>query len=97
MWNKEDINLGKIAEKSNHNIEFTYVGDIEVKAIKTSCGCTNAEFDSNTGVLSVNYNAGSVPKHLEYKGEFVTKKQIRVETTEGVHLLSFRATIKKDL
>ena len=94
MWDKLEINLGDILENSVHKLKFTHLEPLKIVEMIASCGCTTPVYDIKTGDVNVTYKAGKVPKHLRYKGSFITFKEVKVYTEDQIYTLTIRATIK---
>ena len=44
MWDKTIQDLGDVQSGSPIPVVFTYTGPLTIKSVKTSCGCTVAEY-----------------------------------------------------
>jgi hypothetical protein len=93
MWENQTIELGSILENSTHDFRFIYNGDLEIKEMTASCGCTKPVHKPEEKAIEVTFKAGKVPKHLRYKGMYVVNKQVKVFTPQGKHILEVKATI----
>ncbi len=69
-WDNQDMNLGVIKHQVPQNVEFTFTNTgkapLIIADVKTSCGCTVAEFPKEPimpgkkGTIKAIYNAGSI-------------------------------------
>jgi len=95
-WNKTHIDLGTIKVGSTNKIVFNWIGEeLKVISLKASCGCTVPKYSN--GVLTAEYKAGGIPKHLKSKGEYTTSKKIIMHSEQGESILSFSANVKQKL
>jgi hypothetical protein len=95
MWETNHVELGRVVENSTTEVFFkhTVTKGFTIDKVESSCGCTTPTYDSKTGYLSAVFTAGTVPKHLEWKGEYNTTKKLIAYTSEGEDVFTLRATI----
>lgn len=96
-WQNKHINLGVIKAHSKKVLTFVADGELNnVSSMVSSCGCSSPKQVDNT--IVVTYTPGSVPFHLQAKGEYKTTKNITVYYIDGTQdVLSFTATVKNKL
>ena len=96
MWESFHANLGRVKEGVTSTINYKYTGKVDdsfIEKFEVSCGCTTPVFNPATGYLTATFKAGTVPKHLEYQGEYTSTKKIIAYTTDGKVTFTFKATI----
>ena len=99
MWNKKEIDLGRVPVKKPITVQFDYTGDGIFKNANASCGCTTPKWDIANNSIVATYTPNPVPKHLKMKGatEYPSTKYIYVDMIEdGVHkkyTLTFKAKV----
>ena len=95
-WQKNQIDLGTIKERSMNKFYFTSTKELKVKEAKPSCGtCTMVgTYDNN--LLPINYRPNPVPKHLILKNQrfYVSKNFVTVTYEDGSkEILTFTAKV----
>lgn len=95
MWKEPIQDLGEIKARQKHQIVFEYEGDIKVKEIKPSCGCTNTDWNPENKTLRVTYTPASIPFHLKQMGKtsYPSKKSIVVNSEKSSDILTFTAEV----
>lgn len=64
-WKNPSVQLGEVHAHSKSTIYFYLNEEVDIKTLKSSCGCTTPEFDSAKQRIKVVYSAGKLPAHLE--------------------------------
>ena len=97
MFKETKKDLGTLAPNQNVQVEFQYEGDLNVKNIFTTCGCTEAKWDEEKKLVKVTYRTQPIPEHikLQNKNNYIATKQIKVVTENEEIKLSFTALIKE--
>lgn len=99
MWIKTNIDIGKVKERDKKTIVFENTEVLkEVQEIRPGCGgCTKVK-GTTEKTVTVEYTAGSIPKHLELQGkkELLITKSLSVVYKDGqVDKLFFKGKIVK--
>lgn len=82
-WISKEINLGLVGENEKVVFQFKYKGNIkDIKDLKPGCGgCTKVIKIEDSGVFTIMFKSGSIPKHL--KGQDLPfQKKISVHYTD---------------
>ncbi len=81
MWDKLDVQLGRVPVGEAISLEFNYEGKEDFISASSSCGCTKPEWDDKDKVLKAVYVPKPVPSHLISNGklEYSTIKSITVK------------------
>lgn len=87
--------LGLIESGVKKKIVFKAKKSLEIESIKTSCGCTSAQYKKFGKKIVVKYTPDKIP--IQVNKEFVsTTKMITVSLKSGrVEMLSFTANVIK--
>ena len=97
IWVKEDVNLGILAKNTSTIVRFVFTNKsnkiIEIKSVKTSCGCTSSSFSKTTGVgkigyVELKYDSNGNKGNVEQYAIVVTNSKLKY------YKLSFKANIK---
>ena len=68
LWEDTSKHIGNVSVGDTREVRFKSLYELDVKDIKTSCGCTSAKYDKTNKELIVTYKAKPIPKHLVPKG-----------------------------
>ena len=96
MWKKQIIDLGKVKVGKSIDVEFEYLSDGQYSSSSTSCGCTVANWKSDTKVLQTVYTPNKVAQHLKDAGQnyYNSIKYINVAMIEGQSIGKYELQIK---
>ena len=96
MWKKQVVDLGKVKAGESINVEFEYLSDGKYSSSSTSCGCTVANWKSDTKTLQTVYTPNKVAKHLKDAGQnyYNSIKYINVAMIEGQSIGKYELQIK---
>lgn len=73
-WQSLTYDFGKIRKNTSKTITFQANPVIpEIADFSTPCGCTKIKWDGGKRILTIQYNAGEVPKHLGNRNQEITK------------------------
>lgn len=64
-WKNPNINLGEVKAHSSRTVYFYAIKPVDIKEMKSSCGCTKPEYYSKEYRIKVIYKADALPAHLE--------------------------------
>lgn len=87
MWNHERIDIGAVKVGSSNIVTFIYTPEegeaiqIANTGITTSCGCSQARWNSTTNTITVSFKPGPIPNHLRTQGWYITAKTITIYAT----------------
>ena len=94
-WEREEIDLGNIEVGRSYRVKFRSRGKLDIRDIKSSCGCAEAYYSSDAGELVIDY----VPQDhslLEERGMYFAQKYIVVNYVGGDQdILEFSGNVKK--
>tara|TARA_R110000851_G_scaffold193157_1_gene343925 strand:- start:583 stop:888 length:306 start_codon:yes stop_codon:yes gene_type:complete len=99
MWKKQIVDLGKVKVGKPVDVKFEYLSEGEYSSSSTSCGCTVANWKSDTKVLQTVYTPNKVAQHLKDAGQryYNSIKYINVVMNEegkiGRYELQIRAVV----
>lgn len=86
LFDKLNINLGSISP-GTQTVFFKYLGDIKIKSISKSCGCTSVENKNNTLEAVINYR--------DLKRNYTKNINITVTLEDNtVHVLKVQANVQ---
>lgn len=96
-WKNKYFDLGVIQVGSVTKITYLANKNIpNILKIKSSCGCAKPKYNPKTNQLTINYKAGSIPRHLISRGSYTTMKKITITYITGQKdILTFKAKIIK--
>ena len=94
----DNIYLGSIKVGNRQKVVFSAKTSppegFDVTKLTTSCGCSSAEYDKETGDIEVDYVPKEVPKHLKHQGYYKTSKRVTIHDNTGdVTTLEFSAKV----
>jgi len=73
-WETTTYNFGTIKKNTTRIITFkANPGLPEIESLSAPCGCTKVKYDSQSRLLTVQYNAGEIPRHLGRSNQAITK------------------------
>lgn len=95
-WKNKNKNIGDIRGTSKKVIEFTATQDLDIRTLRSDCGCTKPVYNSKKRKLKVIFTPNSFPEHLKHLSVYKTTKYIYIEYNNGEKdVLSFSANILK--
>lgn len=95
MFKETHKDLGTLQQGNKTKVSFSYEGDLYVKNIHTTCGCTEAHWDEENKTIEAMYNPQSVPQHfiMQRRTSYTANKNIIVELENSSVTLTFTALI----
>jgi hypothetical protein len=97
MWKQNNIDLGKVKQKTSVTVKFEleeeFKDSFEVNGMKSSCGCTTPTFNKREGIIEAVYKSAEVPRQSVHKGGYTTSKKIVVDSNTGEHTLTFNVRV----
>lgn len=96
-WKSKYFDIGTVSVGSVTKITYIANRDIpNILTLKSSCGCAKPKYNKKTKQITINYKAGSIPRHLGSRGYYNTMKKITVTYITGQKdVLTFQAKIIK--
>jgi hypothetical protein len=78
MWKSKLFNLGTVLAGKKYLCVFEYVNDRlpDSVSIRSSCGCTNEQWNKEQKKLYVNIKLNPIPNHLSDVGKYDINKRI---------------------
>lgn len=95
MFQATSLEIGEVKVGKTKTITFEYEGELEVTSMVAGCHCTKPVHDPEEKKIIVKFKAPEIPKHLTYRGWFITTKKIVVHTPDRDYMLEFRVKIVK--
>ena len=70
MWDKKIVDIGNVETGENYTVIFNYKGDLKVKNVSSSCGCTRPKVMGNK--ITVVYKPKTSNKYPYVSVRYVT-------------------------
>ncbi len=98
VWKTESVNLGDIEYNKRYIIIFECNEILDIKSLRSSCGCSKPRYDKVNNRIIVTYNPKAIPARLVKRGYYITTKFIYVKLNNNIeYKLSFTATVHKKI
>lgn len=95
MFKQTLIDIGTVKVGSKKTVIFEYEGDLLIDRMVSGCHCTKPKHDPEKKQIIVEFKAPEIPKHLEYKGWYISSKKVHVFALSGTYTLEFKAKVIK--